>query len=133
MSSPPLTRLTIYTKRMDEMVAFYCRHFGYSAWNEPGDRIIELRPPGPGCTIQLHPMGKGRKEGQTLVKLCFDVADVEAFAARAAQDGLTFGKPWTANGYLFANAKDPAGNSISVTSRADAPLDLRPYIPHAQG
>ena len=123
-----LTRLTLYTRRTDEMVAFYTTHFGYTAWQEPGDRLIELRPPGPGAILQLHPLAKSQKEGQVLVKLNFDVADVEAFIAEAARTGLTFGKPFTANGYTFANAKDPAKNAISITSRAFAPLNLEPSV-----
>lgn len=130
-ASPPLARLTLYTRRIDEMVAFYRDHFGYEALQEPGDRIVEMRPNGPGVILHLHPMAKGQKAGQVLVKLGFDVEDVEAFAAQAAKQGLVFGKPFRANGYLFANAKDPAGNSISITSRAWADLDLQPYIPGA--
>ncbi len=109
------------------MVAFYSTHFGYTAWQEPGDRIVELRPPGQGVILHLHQMAKSQKEGQVLAKIGFDVEDVEAFVERAAQNGLVFGKPFKANGYLFANAKDPARNSISITSRAWAELDLKPY------
>lgn len=131
METPPLARLTLYTRRIPEMIAFYRLHFGYSAFQEPGDRIVELRPPGAGLILHLHQMAKSQKEGQVLVKLGFDVEDVVAFAAEAAKDGLVFGKPFKANGYLFANAKDPAGNSISITSRAWANLDLQPYVPNA--
>ena len=129
MNHPNLTRLTLYTGRIDEMVAFYTDHFGYSAWQEPGDRIVELRPPGPGTILQLHPRAKSQKEGQVLVKLGFDVEDVPAFIAQSAAKGLKFGKPFKANGYVFANAKDPAKNSISITSRAYAPLALERITP----
>ena len=127
MEFPPLARLTLYTRKTDEMVAFYAQHFGYRAFVAPGDRMIELRPPGDGVVLNLHPLAKGQKAGQVLVKLGFEVPDVPAFIARAAEHGLTFGKPFKADGYMFANAKDPAGNSISVTSRAHADLDLRPW------
>ncbi len=127
MSYPPLLRLTLYTRRMEEMVAFYALHFGYTAWGEAGDRLVELRPPGQGPVINLHALSKGQKAGQVLVKLGFEVEDVGAFIAKAAQNGLKFGKPFNANGYQFANAKDPAGNSISVTSRGAAQLDLQPW------
>ena len=127
MTHPPLARLTLYTRRMDEVAAFYTRHFGYTALAAPGDRIVELRPPGTGVTLNLHPMAKGQKAGQVLVKLVFETDDVAAFVARAAREGLVFGKPFRAGGYMFANAKVPAGNSISVTSRATAQLDLRPW------
>ena len=132
MASPPLSRITLYTRRIPEMVAFYALHFGYSAWQEPGDRLVELRPPaGEGVILHLHQLAKSQKEGQVLVKLGFEVEDVETFAAEAAKQGLTFGKPFKGNGYLFANAKDPAGNSISISSRAWADLDMRPYVPDA--
>ena len=68
----------------------------------------------------LHPMGQDRKEGQTLVKLVFDVEDVDAFCAASKANGLEFGTIHRADGYNFANAKDPAKNSISVSSRAFA-------------
>lgn len=127
-TNPPLNCLTLYTRRLDEMVAFYCDHFGYQAYQEDGDRIVELRPPeATGVTLYLHPLAKSQKAGQVLVKLGFEVEDVPGFVTRAAENGLKFGKPFTANGYHFANAKDPAGNSISVTSRAFATLDLKPY------
>ena len=73
------------------------------------------RPEVPFC---FHPLGRGRRSGQTVVKLVFDVRDVETFCADASRKGLLFGKTHKADGYVFANAKDPAGNSISVSSRA---------------
>lgn len=115
---PPLNRVTIYTKRIPEMAAFYALHFGYVALETPGDRLVELRPPGPGLIIQLHPAGKGQKEGQSLIKLGFDVEDVPAFCQAAKKKGLAFGALHKGGGYVFANAKDPSGNPISVTGRA---------------
>lgn len=115
-----LGRLVIYTKRIPEMVEFYQRHFGYRARQLPGDRIVELCPAGAGMAILLHPAGKGQKEGQSLVKLVFDVPDVAAFCGVTARNGFDFGPIHQADGYCFANAKDPANNSISVSSRAFA-------------
>ncbi|MEM7428393.1 MAG: VOC family protein [Pseudomonadota bacterium] len=116
----PLGRLIIYTRRMPEMAEFYSRHFGYQVAQLDGDRIVELRPQGPGAAIMLHPAGKRQKQGQSLVKLVFDVEDVEAFRRAAAELGLQFGPVHRADGYVFANAKDPSGNSVSVSSRAFA-------------
>jgi predicted enzyme related to lactoylglutathione lyase len=56
-----------------------------------------------------------------MVKLVFDVEDVEAFCAQARARGLKFGALHKGDEYVFANAKDPSGNSISVSSRAFAP------------
>jgi len=63
-------------------------------------------------------MSNSRKEGQTLVKLVFDVENVEEFCRQSKKDGLEFGAIHQADGYCFANAKDPAKNSISISSRA---------------
>lgn len=116
-----LGRIIIYTKKLDAMIAFYCTHFDFEAVQRDGDRIVELTPRGPGASLMLHPASKGRKEGQSLVKLVFDVPDVSAFCASAAERGLTFGTIHRADGYEFANAKDPSNNSVSVSSRAFAP------------
>ena len=115
-----LGRVLIYTKKIDEMAAFYSRHFGYRVIRADHDRLVELKPRAPGLTILLHPAAARQKESQVLVKLVFDVEDVEAFCARASADGLRFGKIHQADGYVFANAKDPSGNSIQVSGRAFA-------------
>lgn len=112
-----LGRILIYTRKMEEMEAFYCSHFGFRAHRNEGDRIVELRPEGQGTAILLHPAGKGQKIGQVLVKLVFDVEDVEGFVARAKGEGLVFGPLHRGEGYVFANAKDPSGNPISVSGR----------------
>ena len=113
-----LGRIIIYARKMDDVAAFYCRHFGFTAQQREGDRIIELTPAGTGMTLLLHPAAKGQKEGQSVVKLVFDVEDVEAFRLEAAAKGLHFGPVHQADGYAFANAKDPANNSVSISSRA---------------
>lgn len=113
-----LNRLTIYTKKMDALATFYAHYFGYTAHHDPADRILELVPPGHGVVLQLHPMSKGQKEGQVSVKLTFDVANVPEFSEWAREKGLVFGAIHQADGYQFANAKDPAKNSISISSRA---------------
>lgn len=107
-----LGRVVIYTKKIDEMAAFYVRHFAFQVVRLKGDRIVELRPDTGGAAILLHPASARQKEGQALVKLVFDVQDVPAFCAVARANGLTFGKVHQADGYVFANAKDPAGNSV---------------------
>jgi predicted enzyme related to lactoylglutathione lyase len=118
--SPSLSRLILYTKRVPEMIDFYGAHFGYTARHIAGDRIVELLPPVDGAVLLLHPAAKSQKEGQALVKLVFDVADVEAFCREAGTKGLEFGPIHRGDGYVFANAKDPSGNSVSVSSRAFA-------------
>ena len=115
--STPLGRVIIYTKRLEEVAEFYCKYFGFEILRLEGDRIVELVSQGAGGNILLNPMSESRKDGQTLVKLVFDVEDVEAFCQSAEDQGLKFGSIHQADGYCFANAKDPAKNSISVSSR----------------
>jgi predicted enzyme related to lactoylglutathione lyase len=116
--TPSLSRLILYTKHVPEMIDFYGGHFGYAARHIPNDRIVELVPPADGAVLLLHPAAKSQKEGQVLVKLVFDVEDVEAFCAEARSKGLEFGPIHRGEGYVFANAKDPSGNSVSISSRA---------------
>ena len=115
---PHLGRIILYTKRPEEMARFYCQHFGFEVLRLEGDRIVELVAQGGGAHLLLHPLSKGRKEGQTLVKLVFDVEDVERFCREAQERGLVFGSIHRADGYSFANTKDPAQNSVSISSRA---------------
>ncbi|MBP2487449.1 putative enzyme related to lactoylglutathione lyase [Rhizobium leguminosarum] len=114
----PLNRLVIYTRNVEETARFYEKHFGFKATSLPGDRTIELVAQDGGANIMLHRAAKGQRSGQSIVKLVFDVEDVEAFCRRCAENGLEFGAIHKADGYLFANAKDPCQNSISVSSRA---------------
>ncbi|MCU0909506.1 MAG: VOC family protein [Rhodobacteraceae bacterium] len=116
--TPILGRLVIYTSKVDEMADFYARHFGFKVVRSDTDRIVELTPQSTGLTLLLHPAAAKQKMGQVLVKLVFDVEDVEAFCAGARSRGLEFGTVHVADGYAFANAKDPSMNSIQVSSRA---------------
>ncbi|PZX13966.1 VOC family protein [Celeribacter halophilus] len=118
--APTLGRLVIYTRKLDEMAAFYAQHFGFSVRRSATDRIVELTPKTSGATILLHPLSSAQKEGQVLVKLVFDVEDVEGFCRTAQSNGLTFGKIHKTDSYAFANAKDPAKNPIQISSRAFA-------------
>lgn len=104
----------------DEMAAFQLRHSGFSVRRGTGDRIVELVPASFGVTILLHPAAVSQREGQVVVKLVFDVEDVEAFCARARAEGLEFGTVQRGAGYVFANAKDPSKNEVQVSSRAFA-------------
>ena len=116
--SVSLGRLVIYTSKIDQMADFYAKHFDFSVLRAEDDRIVELRAQNSGLTLLLHPAAAKQKQGQALVKLVFDVEDVSAFCEAARADGLVFGKIHRADGYEFANAKDPSRNSIQVSSRA---------------
>ena len=118
-----LKRLVLYCRSVPEMARFYEAHFGYRAVQWEGDRIVELVPPGDGVCLMLHPAAKGMRPGQALVKLVFDVKDIPRFHATCRKNGLEFGPIHQADGYEFANAKDPCQNSISISSRAFRPSD----------
>jgi predicted enzyme related to lactoylglutathione lyase len=116
MDTYPLTALILYVRDIPKMARFYQLHFGYEAMpgNEPG--WLELKAPG-GCTIALHQAAKSQKRGSE-IKLVFAVRDVAAFRTRALRLGLKFGVMHEVRGFQFSNAKDPAGNSISISSRS---------------
>lgn len=119
--SVPLGRLVLYTHRLDALAEFYATHFGFERIDLDGDRIVEMRPPAGGVALLLHPAAKGHREGQSSVKLVFDVADVEAMRARLLARDVDVGPVHQADGYTFANLKDPTGNSVSLSSRAFRP------------
>ncbi|NIY76996.1 VOC family protein [Thalassospira sp. HF15] len=116
------SRIVLYCHDIDAMVAFYSKHFGYQAFVIDGDRIVELRRPDGGLILMLHPAGKGQKAGQSLIKLVFDVEDVESARNALIEAGIDVGPIHQADNYQFANLKDPAKNSVSISSRALACL-----------
>ena len=114
----PLGTVLIYARDMKKTAAFYSEHFGLRTTGEISEGLIELHAADGGAAILIHQAAKSVKLGQVGVKLCFHVQDVEGFAAAAAKKGLKFGAIHQANGYQFANAKDPDMNSVSISSRA---------------
>lgn len=113
----PLGTVIIYARDMQKSAEFYARHFGLITTGEVNEGLIELRAPNEGAGILIHKAAKSLKLGQAGVKLSFHVRDVAAFVAEAALRGLKFGAIHEANGYAFANTKDPDHNSVSVSSR----------------
>jgi len=116
--TPSLGAIIIYARDMQKTAAFYVSHFGFETTGEVIDGPIELLPRNGGARILIHQAAKSVKLGQAGVKLSFDVPDVRSFAAEASRNGLEFGPVHVANGYEFANAKDPDKNSVSISSRA---------------
>jgi len=113
-----LSTVIIYARDMKKTALFYSKHFGFKTTGEVVEGLIELQAPSGGAGILIHQAAKSVKLGQVGVKLSFHVQDVEAFAAEAQKSGLKFGAIHEANGYYFANAKDPDKNSVSISSRA---------------
>lgn len=115
---PSLGSVVIYARDMAKTAQFYAQHFGFCTSGEVCEGLIDLKPPDAGAGILIHQAAKSVKLGQVGVKLSFHVPDVAAFVAQAASAGLQFGPIHQANGYCFANTKDPDNNAVSVSSRA---------------
>jgi predicted enzyme related to lactoylglutathione lyase len=114
----PINRIVLYAHDVEEVACFYQKHFNFKASREPEDRIIELISSDGGANLMIHQAAKGQRGGQSSVKLVFDVEDVEVVQDKFVRAGLEFGPVHQANGYTFANGKDPCNNSISISSRA---------------
>jgi predicted enzyme related to lactoylglutathione lyase len=114
----PLSTIIIYARDMQKTANFYSEHFGLQTTGQVVEGLIELRAQDGGAGILIHQAAKSVKLGQAGVKLSFQVEDVASFAQTAAKRGLKFGAIHDANGYHYANAKDPDKNSVSISSRA---------------
>lgn len=111
-----LSTVILYVRDPARSAAFYAKHFGLQIAMRDGG-MVELRG-SEGAGLLLHPTAKSARLGQAGMKLSFAVEDVAEFIARAAERGLTFGSLHQAEGYEFANAKDPDGHHLSVSSRS---------------
>lgn len=120
MAPPPLSRVILYVRDIPKVAAFYQAHFGFVpiASDEPG--WLELVSPSGGSALALHQASKAQRRASE-IKLVFGVDDVHAFKAERAAHGLKFGVVHEARGVQFANARDPAGNSISISNRGRNP------------
>ena len=113
-----LGTIILYARDMQKTAEFYCKHFGFETTGQVVEGLIELTAANGGASILIHQAAKSVKLGQVVVKLSFHVADIEALKVHSATQGLKFGATHQANGYSFANAKDPDKNSVSISSRA---------------
>jgi predicted enzyme related to lactoylglutathione lyase len=116
MSGLSIARVILYVRDIPAVAAFYGRFFGMEPLPGGTDGWLELACPSGDCTIALHQAAKSQKSGAAM-KLVFAVSDVQAFVRACKKKGLVFGVIHRTDGFAFANAKDPAGNSISVSSR----------------
>jgi predicted enzyme related to lactoylglutathione lyase len=116
MAGVKIARVILYVKDVAGVAAFYERHFGLRRLAGGSVGWIELATEDGGCTVALHKAAVSQKSGAAM-KLVFGVEDVETFKAERERDGLRFGVVHRADGVQFANAKDPAGNSIQISNR----------------
>ena len=115
---PLLNTILIYARDMQKTAHFYQQYFDFESTGEVIEGLIELRAAHGGSHILIHQAAKSVKLGQASLKLMFDVADVKGFKEKSLKLGLEFGSTHIANGYAFANVKDPDGNSVAISSRA---------------
>lgn len=111
-----IARVILYVRDIPKVAAFYERFFGMKALPGAMNGWVELRTASGGCTIALHRAAKSQKSGASM-KVVFAVKDVRGFVQKSKKHGLDFGPIHQTETFEFANAKDPAGNSISVSSR----------------
>lgn len=114
--SPPITRVILFVKDIPKVAAFYEQFFGMRPLPGATDGWRELAGAPDGCTIALHQASISQKSGAAM-KIVFGVADVRSFKRAKEKEGLKFGVVYKFGNIEFANAKDPAGNSIQISSR----------------
>lgn len=116
MDAPKIARVILYVRDIPKVASFYERFFGMRPLPGATDGWLELSSPSGGCTIALHRAAVSQKSGAA-VKIVFGVEDVHAFKSEKGKEGLKFGVVHEVDSFAFSNAKDPAGNSIQISSR----------------
>jgi len=119
----PIARIILYVRDLAKVAAFYEKHFGLKPLAGAEDALagaedgwLEIGSPSGGCSIALHRAAISQKRGSE-IKIVFGVKDVRKFKAEREAAGLKFGVIHKTSGHEFSNAKDPAGNSIQISSR----------------
>ena len=111
-----ISRIILFVRDVPAVAAFYQRHFGLKPIDSAEDGWLELSAGG--CNLALHrATTTSRERGRSPAKIVFAVADVHGAKTAFAKDGLKFGKVHEVNGFAFANARDPEGNPIQISSR----------------
>ena len=112
----PISRIILFVRDVSGAAAFYQRHFGLVPIESSEDGWLELSAGG--CNLALHRATiTSRERGRSPAKIVFAVPNVHAAKERFANDGLKFGKVHEVGGFAFANARDPEGNPIQISSR----------------
>jgi predicted enzyme related to lactoylglutathione lyase len=111
-----INRVILYVKNIPKVASFYKTYFGMKDHEVSTVGWVELSSKGGGCKIALHQAAKSQRKG-TAIKIVFGVLDIAAFKLKCAKKGLSFGPIHKGKGFEYCNSKDPAGNSISISSR----------------
>jgi predicted enzyme related to lactoylglutathione lyase len=116
MEPLPIARIILYVRDIEKVAAFYQKHFGLKPLPGAEDGWLEIGSPNGSCSIALHQAATSQKRASE-IKIVFGVKDVRKFRADRAAAGLKLGVVHKSGDHEFANARDPAGNSIQVSSR----------------
>ena len=112
-----ISRIILYVKDIKMVSEFYRKYFGFIPIDGLENGWLELSPSnGTGCYIALHKASKAQKSGSE-IKISFYVSDVDGFIEKHKGGELKFGTVHEFNGIKLSNGKDPAGNSIQISSR----------------
>jgi predicted enzyme related to lactoylglutathione lyase len=116
MDGLPISRIILYVRDIPKVAAFYQTHFGLQPISHAEHGWLEIGAANGGCRIALHQAARSQRRGSE-IKIVFAVKDIKTFTTERAAAGLKFGVIHDAGSHQFANARDPAGNSIQVSSR----------------
>jgi predicted enzyme related to lactoylglutathione lyase len=112
----PISRIVLFVQDVSGVAAFYQKHFGLEPIPSDEDGWLELAAGG--CNLALHrATTTSRERGRSPAKIVFAVADVHVAKERLGAQGLKFGKVHEVRDFAFANARDPEGNPIQISSR----------------
>jgi predicted enzyme related to lactoylglutathione lyase len=116
MEPLPIARIILYVQDIEKVAAFYQKHFGLKSLGAAERGWLEIGSPNGSCSIALHQAAASQRRGSE-IKIVFGVKDVRKFRPEREAAGLKFGVVHKSRDHEFCNAKDPAGNSIQVSSR----------------
>ncbi len=112
----PIVRVILYVKDLPKVAHFYQKHFGMKPLPSDDAGWLELESNVGGCNIALHRAAASQKSGAAM-KVVFGVSNVRQFMKEREGEGLKFGPVHDTGTFEFTNAKDPAGNSVQISSR----------------
>ena len=111
-----ISRIILFVRDVERVAAFYKKHFDLLPLDRNEDGWLELAADG--CNLALHrATTASRERGRSPAKIVFAFADVHTAKKQFAAAGLKFGKVHEVDGFAFANARDPEGNPIQISSR----------------
>jgi catechol 2,3-dioxygenase-like lactoylglutathione lyase family enzyme len=112
-----ISRIILFVRDIPVVAAFYQRHFGLHPVDTGEKGWLELSAAG-GSNLALHQATTtSRDRGRSPTKIVFEMRDIHAAVSEFRAQGLKFGKVHEVNGFAFANARDPEGNPIQISSR----------------